>query len=204
MIKYVERDVDIAARRLEIRADVLRLSHEVLCNRAVDAGDADIKTYVQEVVGAISEVQIDFGVDRDFARRYIALPRHKRDRAPERSRPAGGKQLLWICTDADRAGVRQPDVEITVGTARNSVVAAAGRTGSGGVDEVCGFGLGFHSALPGFTLSLWLRPGDVEMGHISLLMASDLRPSIANGPLSVGKFCKEFNLWTLGGAGPLS
>lgn len=166
MIKYVERDVDIAARRLEIRADVLRLSHEVLCDRAVDAGDTDIKTYAQEVVGAISEVQIDFGVDRDFARRYIALPRHKRDRALERSRPAGGEQLLWICTDADRAGVRQPDVEITVGTARNSVVAAAGRMGSGGVDEFCGFGLESHGAPAGLPFRCGSGRGDVELGHI--------------------------------------
>jgi hypothetical protein len=157
MLKHVERDVDIAARRLGIRAEVLRLSHEVLCDRAIDAGNADIKTCVQEVVSAISQVQIEFGVYPDFAQSYFAVPRDKRDRALERSRPAGGEQLLWICTYVDPAGTSHPDVEITVGTPRNSIVAAAGRLGSGSVDEFRGFRLGSHGAPPGFALLLWLR-----------------------------------------------
>ena len=103
----------------------------------------------QKVVIAISKVQIEFGVDRDFAHGDLALACGERDSGLETGRPGSSEQLFRIGADAGRAGRCQLDVEMTVAAAREAVLAAASRAGSGGIDHISfsGFGLGFHIVL---------------------------------------------------------
>jgi hypothetical protein len=84
-------DIDVAARRLGIRAELLRLPHEVLCDCSIDTGNADRKARAKEGVIAVGAVQMDFGVDRGFAEHDFALARSERDRASEAGRPAGSE-----------------------------------------------------------------------------------------------------------------
>ncbi len=89
--KQLIGNIDVASRCLGIRAKLLRMLHEVLCDRSVDAGDVDGEARAKEEVIAVSAVQMDFGVDRDFTVHDFALARSERDRTSEAGRPAGSE-----------------------------------------------------------------------------------------------------------------
>jgi len=100
----VDYDVDIAACCFGIRARLTCFIHQSLGDFPLHTGQADVKASLEEV-SAVSQTQIDFGLD-DQANRENDLPLAgcKRDGAFEAGRPGGRKQLLRIGADARGAG----------------------------------------------------------------------------------------------------
>src|SRR6185295_10628683 len=99
-------------------------------NRNVEAGR-------QEVAVIVREVQVDFGIDGDVTgKRDPLLLRDQPNGAFEAGRPAGREELFGIRARARRAGRRQPDVELSVGTARDAGLTASAGMGHGRVEDL--------------------------------------------------------------------
>ncbi len=97
-------DVDIAVRRLGVRADQMRRLDQLLRDLAVHAGHADGEARAQEV-GAVGIVQIDLGIDRELGRQLdLPLGGGELDRAEVAGRPGRGEELFGggTCLDRDR------------------------------------------------------------------------------------------------------
>ena len=81
----IDRDLDIAAQSLRVRADRMRVVDDRLRHLAVDAGYADVEARAQEI-GAVGNVQVDFGVDRGIGRERDPSSSACRDVPPRRAR----------------------------------------------------------------------------------------------------------------------
>src|SRR5262249_62349261 len=88
----VDRHVDVAARGLRVRADLLSFIHQSMGDGALDAGQADAEAGAEDVA-AVSDAQVDLGVDGSAGRKGDLPPvGHKPDRPLEADRPAVSEQ----------------------------------------------------------------------------------------------------------------
>jgi hypothetical protein len=105
---------------------------QLLRNRAVDAGDADVETGAQEE-GAVCVVQIDRGIDRRLARQLdLALGGGEAERAEVAGRPGSSEQVF-----GGRVRLGQLDVEEAVAGVRGAV-GARGDVGLAGEEKLGG------------------------------------------------------------------
>src|SRR5262245_26930958 len=64
----VDRHVDVAARGLRVRADLLSFIHQGLGDGALDAGQADAESGAEDVA-AVSDAQVDLGANGPTGRK---------------------------------------------------------------------------------------------------------------------------------------
>ena len=92
---------------------------QLACELTVHARQADIEARPQEV-GAVVDVQIDFGIDLSFGRKLdLSLGGGDLDCTDVASRPCGAEELL-----RGRMRLRQLQVQRAIAAARAAVAAA--------------------------------------------------------------------------------
>lgn len=131
----LNRNFDIAVRRLGVWTDLVRFSDQAPGDAGLDAwyGDTEART---EKILATREMQINLGINRNFGRQIDLLSSgREREGAFETRRPAGGEQLLRIGSDAGRAGGRQLDIQMSVRAARSAAFPPASGVRPGSVDD---------------------------------------------------------------------
>ena len=114
----------------------MRRLDQLLGDRAIDTGNADVETGPQEE-GAVRIVQVDRGVDRRLARQLdLALGGGEAQRAEVAGRPGGGEQVF-----GGRVRLGQLDIERAVVRVRGAV-GAGGDVGLAGEEKLCSGGHG--------------------------------------------------------------
>jgi len=129
----VQAHVDVAARGLGVRADLVGGVRQPLCDVLRHARQADVEPGLQEI-GVAGHAQVDFDVDCQVGRKlHLPLLGHELERGEVAGRPCAGEQLLGGRVRLDGfelvhqlpvVGRRELDVEGGLAAARGAVVPA--------------------------------------------------------------------------------
>src|SRR6266403_793300 len=108
---HVDRDVDVAACGVGVRAHLVRGVHESLGSLAVNTRQTDVEAS-REAEDAMRRSQVDLGVNGHVSReRDLLLTGDELDRREKARRPTGREQLLGVGAGTRAAGRRKLDVE---------------------------------------------------------------------------------------------
>ena len=153
----IERHVDIAARCLGVRADLVRCVDQFLCDISVDALQADVEPRAQKIGSAVG-VQIDFRVDLGLDGQLdLSLGCSELDGANETSRPCGAKKAF-----GSRVRLRQAKIQLAIAAACETVATTlvmglAGKRSFSVMVKSFRVSFSLSSALIGYDLNMLLE-----------------------------------------------